>query len=99
MNGQVGRPGFVDRIRGVPYFVRFLINRIWIPNSTMPKLKTHKATAKRVKKRGGKSLKRRSAYATHLLGKRSTKRKRKMRKNSGVSSANTQNVHRSLGLK
>ena len=65
----------------------------------MPKLKTHKATAKRVKKRGGKSLKRRSAYATHLLGKRSTKRKRKMRRNSAVSSANTQNVHRSLGLK
>ena len=99
MDGQVGRPGFVDRIRGVPYFVCFLINRIRIPNSTMPKLKTHKATAKRIKKRGGKSLKRRSAYATHLLGKRSTKRKRKMRRNSAVSSANTQNVHRSLGLK
>ena len=99
MNGQVGRPGFVDRIRGILYFVRFLINRIRIPNSTMPKLRTHKATAKRIKKRGGKSLKRRSAYATHLLGKRSTKRKRKMRRNSAVSSANTQNVHRSLGLK
>ncbi len=99
MDRQVGRPGYVDRIRGVPYFVWFLINRIRIPNSTMPKLRTHKATAKRIKKRGGKSLKRRSAYATHLLGKRSTKRKRKMRRNSAVSSANTQNVHRSLGLK
>ena len=26
MDGQIGRPGFVDRIRGVPYFVSFLIN-------------------------------------------------------------------------
>jgi large subunit ribosomal protein L35 len=65
----------------------------------MPKLKTHKATAKRIKKRGRGPLKRRNAYGTHLLGKRSTKRKRKMRRNGTVSSANVQNVHRSLGLK
>lgn len=65
----------------------------------MPKIKTHKATAKRIKKRGSKTLKRRNAFGTHLLGKRSTKRKRKMRRNSAVSSANVQNVHRSLGLR
>mgnify|MGYP002639895379 FL=1 len=65
----------------------------------MPKIKTHKATAKRIKIRGSKTLKRRHAYGDHLLGKRSSKRKRALRKNEAVSSANFQNVHRSLGLK
>ena len=65
----------------------------------MPKLKTHKATAKRIKKRGGSGLKRRNAYSTHLLGGRSTKRKRGFRKSEPVSSADSTNVRRSLGLK
>ncbi|MBT4096470.1 MAG: 50S ribosomal protein L35 [Gemmatimonadetes bacterium] len=65
----------------------------------MPKLKTHKATAKRIKQRGSKSLKRRHAFGDHFLGKRSTKRKRQLRKNEAVSSANMKNVRRSLGLK
>jgi large subunit ribosomal protein L35 len=65
----------------------------------MPKLKTHKATAKRIKQRGSKSLKRRHAFGDHFLGKRSTKRKRQLRKNEPVSSANMKNVRRSLGLK
>lgn len=65
----------------------------------MPKLKTHKATAKRIKKRPGGSLKRRHAFGDHFLGKRSTKRKRQLRKNEEVSSANMLNVRRSLGLK
>ena len=33
----------------------------------MPKIKTHKATAKRFKKRNSGSIKRGKAYATHLL--------------------------------
>lgn len=65
----------------------------------MPKLKTHKATAKRIKKRASGSLKRRHAFGDHFLGKRSTKRKRQLRKNEEVSSANMLNVRRSLGLK
>jgi large subunit ribosomal protein L35 len=65
----------------------------------MPKLKTHKATAKRIKQRGSKSLKRRHAFGDHFLGKRSTKRKRQLRKSEPVSSANMKNVRRSLGLK
>jgi large subunit ribosomal protein L35 len=64
----------------------------------MPKLKTHKATAKRIKKRGN-GLKRKKAYGTHKLGKRSTKRKRELRKNLPVAAANSVNVRRSLGLK
>ncbi|MDP6701222.1 MAG: 50S ribosomal protein L35 [Candidatus Latescibacteria bacterium] len=65
----------------------------------MPKIKTHKASAKRFKRRGSGSLKRRNAYATHLLGGRSTKRKRAFRKNSAISSADMNNVRRALNLK
>ena len=65
----------------------------------MPKIKTHKASAKRFKRRGSGSLKRRNAYATHLLGGRSTKRKRAFRKNSTISSADMNNVRRALNLK
>ncbi len=65
----------------------------------MPKMKTHRATAKRIKRRGGKGLKRQKAFGTHILGKRSTKRKRALRKSLPVSSANMKNVLRSLGMK
>ena len=65
----------------------------------MPKIKTHKASAKRFKRRGSGSLKRRNAYATHLLGGRSTKRQRAFRKNSDISSADMNNVRRALNLK
>ena len=64
----------------------------------MPKLKTHKATAKRIKRRAN-GLKRKKAYGTHKLGERSTKRKRELRKNLPVAAANAQNVRRSLGMK
>ncbi len=65
----------------------------------MPKIKTHKSSSKRIKQRGSGSLKRRNAYATHLLSGRSTKRKRAFRKNSSVSSADLANVRRALNLK
>lgn len=65
----------------------------------MPKIRTHKSTAKRVKKRGSGTLKRRNAYATHLLGTKSTKRKRGFRRSEPIASANQENVRRSLGLK
>ena len=65
----------------------------------MPKIKTHKASAKRFKQRGSGGLKRRNANSTHLLGGRSTKRKRSIRKNSEVSSADMVNVRRALNLK
>jgi large subunit ribosomal protein L35 len=65
----------------------------------MPKIKTHKASAKRYKLRGSGTLKRRNANATHLLGGRSTKRKRNLRKSSAVAPGNMDNVKRALGLK
>ncbi len=65
----------------------------------MPKIKTHRSSAKRFKQRGSGSLKRRSAYGTHLLGNRSTKRKRNLRSNKPVASANLNIVKRALVLK
>ena len=46
----------------------------------MPKLKTKKAAAKRFKKTGTGELKRNKAYKRHILTKKSTKRKRNLRK-------------------
>jgi len=45
----------------------------------MPKLKTHRGAAKRVKRTGTGKLKRHRAYHSHILSKKSTKRKRRLR--------------------
>jgi large subunit ribosomal protein L35 len=44
----------------------------------MPKMKTHKATAKRVKISGGGKMLHRAAGASHLLSKKSAQRKRRL---------------------
>ena len=46
----------------------------------MQKLKTKRAAAKRFKKTGTGMLKRMKAYKSHILTKKSTKRKRNLRK-------------------
>ena len=46
----------------------------------MPKLKTKRAAAKRFKKTGTGQLKRMKAYKSHILTKKSQKRKRTLRK-------------------
>ena len=46
----------------------------------MPKVKTSRAAAKRLKKTGTGQLKRMKAYKSHILTKKSTKRKRNLRK-------------------
>ena len=46
----------------------------------MLKLKTKRAAAKRFKKTGTGQLKRMKAYKSHILTKKSTKRKRNLRK-------------------
>ena len=53
----------------------------------MPKMKSHRGAAKRFKKTGSGKLRRRKAYASHLLGHKSSKRKRKLRKGTLVSAA------------
>ena len=46
----------------------------------MPKIKTSRAAAKRFKVTGTGKLKRNKAYKSHILTKKSTKRKRNLRK-------------------
>ena len=45
----------------------------------MPKIKTNRAAAKRFKKTGTGKLKRNKAFKSHILTKKSTKRKRNLR--------------------
>jgi len=58
----------------------------------MPKMKTHKSSAKRFKiTKSGKIL-RSKAYKSHILTKKTAKRKRSLRKSTEVSSADTKKV-------
>ena len=51
----------------------------------MPKMKTHRGAAKRLKKTGTGKLKRMRAYKSHILTKKTQKRKRRLRKPDLVS--------------
>lgn len=58
----------------------------------MPKLKTHRGAAKRLKRTGTGKLVRRKAYKSHILTKKSTKRKRNLRKGTLISSSDYKRI-------
>lgn len=62
----------------------------------MPKLKTSRAAAKRFKKTGTGKLKRMKAYKSHILTKKSTKRKRNLRKATVADAANVKAMKKIL---
>ena len=62
----------------------------------MPKMKTTKAAAKRFKSTGTGKLKRNKAYKSHILTKKSTKRKRNLRKAIITDSTNVKNMKKVL---
>lgn len=62
----------------------------------MPKMKTHRGAAKRVKKTGSGQLKRDHAKTSHLFANKSTKAKRKLRKSSLVSHSDFKRVRQLL---
>jgi len=64
----------------------------------MPKLKTHKGTAKRMKITGTGKVLRRRAFGTHLLAKKSKSRKRAIKTTATVTGAMAKNVKRALGV-
>jgi len=64
----------------------------------MPKMKTHRAAAKRFKKTATGKLKRRKAYKSHILAKKSRKRKRNLRQGALVSPADEKRIKRLLGM-
>ena len=65
----------------------------------MPKLKTHKGTAKRVKLTGTGKITRQRAFGGHLLSKKSKSRKRAINTTAVVSGGMAKNVKRALGVK
>ncbi len=68
------------------------IRRIFI----MPKMKTSRAAAKRFKKTGTGQLKRYKAYKSHILTKKTTKRKRNLRKPTMMDESNVKNMKKIL---
>ena len=62
----------------------------------MPKIKTNRAAAKRFKVTGTGKLKRNKAYKSHILTKKSTKRKRNLRKATMTDSTNVKNMKKIL---
>ena len=64
----------------------------------MPKMKTHKGTAKRMKITSTGKVTRRRAFGTHLLAKKSKSRKRAINTTATVTGAMAKNVKRALGV-
>jgi large subunit ribosomal protein L35 len=62
----------------------------------MPKQKTHRGAAKRVKRTGSGKFKRHHAYHSHILTKKTRKRKRKLRSSAIVSPADAKVIAKML---
>ncbi len=62
----------------------------------MPKMKTHSGTKKRFSVTGSGKIKRRKAYTSHILTKKSKKRKRNLRHAGLVHSTNERLIKRLL---
>ena len=60
----------------------------------MPKIKTNRGAAKRFKITGSGKIARSKAYGSHILTKKTTKRKRRLRKSALVHSTNFKKVAR-----
>ncbi|MDP2944860.1 MAG: 50S ribosomal protein L35 [Atribacterota bacterium] len=58
----------------------------------MPKMKTHKSSAKRFKVSSSGKIIRSKAYKSHIMTKKTAKRKRNLRKDTTVSSAEAKNI-------
>jgi large subunit ribosomal protein L35 len=61
------------------------------------KMKTHRGAAKRFRLTGSGKLKRNKAYKSHILNKKTAKRKRGLRKATTLTSADLTRIKRSLG--
>ena len=64
----------------------------------MPKMKTHKGTAKRVKLSSTGKITRRRAFGGHMLAKKSKSRKRAINTTAVVKGGMEKNIKRALGV-
>jgi large subunit ribosomal protein L35 len=62
----------------------------------MPKIKTNRGARKRFRTTGGGRIRRSKAFKSHILTKKTTKRKRNLRKSALVDSSNVAEVKRML---
>ncbi len=63
----------------------------------MPKMKTHRGAEKRFKVTPSGKIKRRQAFLNHILGKKSSHRKRRLQTPEDVAPADLRRVRRLLG--
>lgn len=60
----------------------------------MPKIKTNRGAAKRFRKTGTGKIRRNKAFTSHILTKKSTKRKRELRQGTTVAAVDQRNISR-----
>jgi len=65
----------------------------------MPKMKTHKGAAKRFSLTKSGKVKRAKAYKSHILTKKTSKRKRNLRKGTYVAAVEEKNIKRLVPYK
>ena len=65
----------------------------------MPKVKTHRGAAKRFSLTKTGKVKRNKAYKSHILTKKSTKRKRNLRKSTLISAPEQKNIKKLIPYK
>jgi large subunit ribosomal protein L35 len=65
----------------------------------MPKMKTHRGAAKRFRVTGSGKIMRSKAFKSHILEKKSQKRKRNFRHEAEVAKSDNKVVARQLGLR
>lgn len=64
----------------------------------MPKLKTNRGAAKRFRLTGTGKIKRKKACSSHILTKKSSKRKRQLRKQTVAVKSDAGRIRRMLGM-
>lgn len=65
----------------------------------MPKMKTHRGAAKRFRVTGTGKIMRGKAYKSHIMEKKSQKRKRNFRHETQIAKSDTKVIARQLGLR
>ena len=60
----------------------------------MPKMKTHRGAAKRFSKTGSGKIKRNHGYTSHILEKKSHKRKRNLRKSAILAKGDAKRIEK-----
>lgn len=64
----------------------------------MPKIKTHKGTAKRVRLSGSGKIMRVRASSNHMLTKKSSRRKRAINQSAEITGKIAKNIKRAIGI-